>query len=203
MTRQYVSGELRRRQIAEAALLVLAEHGVGGFTTRAIAERVGITDGTLFRHFSDKKEVVLAAMDRLEEELLVDLVADGPPIERLERMFRRRAAFVGSHDSVGRLIFSEELVHLAGEPGRAKVAGWRSASLGFLLSALTEARAAGATGPDIEPRSLVPVVQGMLLTFALHGHLGLARTPSELALHIDDAWRTLRTLLFPSGPEAP
>ncbi len=196
MPRQYVPTETRRQQIAEAALQVLAEEGVARFTTRSIAARVGVTDGTLFRHFADKQEIVLAAMDLLEEGLLVDLDANGDPVGRLERMFRHRAAFVGTNSSVGRLIFSEQLVHLAGDEGRAKVAGWRMRSLTFMFSALEEASANGATTPDLPIPALAQVIQGVLLTFALRANLGLPESQEDLQARIDAAWATLQTLIF-------
>lgn len=196
MARQYESSETRRRQIAKAALSVLAEDGVGGFTTRAIARRVGVTDGTLFRHFADKHEIVLAAMDLLEEGLLVDLEHRGGPVERLEAMFRHRARFVGSNTSVGRLIFSEQLVHLAGEAGRQKVALWRARSLQYMHAALEEAHALGATPPGVDPVALAQVIQGVLLTFALMANIAPPESPEAMEDRIDWSWSTLHTLIF-------
>ena len=45
--------ELRDR-ILEAAALVYAETGFRGATTRRIAERAGVNEITLFRHFGSK-----------------------------------------------------------------------------------------------------------------------------------------------------
>lgn len=67
------TSDARRRQIAEAALSVIAEDGLARFTSAAIARKVGVTDGALFRHFADKDAIVLAAIDRVEE-ILFDAV---------------------------------------------------------------------------------------------------------------------------------
>ena len=56
----------RRRQIAATALEILATDGVRGLTARAIAERVGVKDGSLFRHFASKEAIVDAAIDAFE-----------------------------------------------------------------------------------------------------------------------------------------
>ena len=69
MARQYEDTETRRKQVAEAALRTIVDDGVCGFTTRAIASRVGISDGTLFRHFGSKQEIILEAMSHLEARL--------------------------------------------------------------------------------------------------------------------------------------
>jgi AcrR family transcriptional regulator len=43
-----------RRVILEAAEEVIRRKGMGGATTRAIAERAGCAEGTIYRHFPDK-----------------------------------------------------------------------------------------------------------------------------------------------------
>ena len=49
----------RRREIADAALRVIADHGLGRFTAVAMAREVGLTDAALFRHFPSKEAIVL------------------------------------------------------------------------------------------------------------------------------------------------
>ena len=46
---------VRREQIAEAALTLLAEQGLGGLTARNVAKAVGLTAPALYRHFPDGK----------------------------------------------------------------------------------------------------------------------------------------------------
>lgn len=196
MTRHYADTETRRQQIAEAALQVLADEGAARFTTRAIASRVGITDGTIFRHFKDKQEIVLAAMDLLEQEITREMHHVADPVERLEAWFRHRAAYVGATGSVGRLIFSEQLVHLAGPAGAERVAGWRRHNLEVLTATITEAGAAGRTVAGLPPIALAQVVQGILLTFALQGSLERIASAPPLEARVQLSWQTLKTLLF-------
>src|ERR1700710_334437 len=52
-----MSGEDRREAIVEATLPLLRKHG-HGVTTRQIAEASGIGEGTIFRVFTDKAELI-------------------------------------------------------------------------------------------------------------------------------------------------
>jgi DNA-binding transcriptional regulator YbjK len=43
--------DTRRREIADAALRIVAGEGLARFTAMAIAREVGVSDAALFRHF--------------------------------------------------------------------------------------------------------------------------------------------------------
>jgi AcrR family transcriptional regulator len=195
MAQQYERSAVRRRQIADAALEVIAELGLRGFTTQAVATRVGITDGTIFRHFKNKQEIVLAAMDQLEDVMFSEpLPTDSDPVVRLEEFFRSRAALLGGMAPMGRLMFSEQLVHAAGGAGREKLRTWRQRNLAFVGSCLTELADEGRLQPGMAPRELTRVVQGLLLTFSFERMLAETILP-DLDKRIDQSWQTLRALL--------
>src|SRR5580700_7599891 len=79
----------RRAVIAAAALSLLLEHGTN-ITTRQIAEKANIAEGTTFRVFPDKDAIIRAA---------VDLAFDPAPVRRA----------VGEIDRT--LPFEEQLIH--------------------------------------------------------------------------------------------
>jgi AcrR family transcriptional regulator len=70
----------RRAMIVTAAVPLLVEHG-DRFTTRQIAEAAGIAEGTIFRVFADKDEiiraVVEAALDPAPLEDALDAIPEG------------------------------------------------------------------------------------------------------------------------------
>jgi AcrR family transcriptional regulator len=164
--------EERRRQIADAALKIIAEQGLGRFTTQAIAAEIGVTDGTLFRHFASKEEIVLAALDRVEEQLFAGFPPDDPdPLARLERFFRFRAALVGANPVIARLAFSEELPHAAGPRGAQQVESWKQRSLDFIVSCVEEAAAQGRLPRGLPVREIGMMVMGTLLALVRFGEL--------------------------------
>lgn len=96
-----------RRRILAAAAAEFVEKGYGGATTRGIADRAGVNEVTLFRHFGSKQEllkgVVAEAPDTssLEDTLSTGL-ARLPPYDALLRLGREwatvmqpRAAWLG------------------------------------------------------------------------------------------------------------
>lgn len=58
----------RRAQIVRAALESFAQHGYERASLRDIAARANITHAAVLRHFSDKDELLLAALTQREED---------------------------------------------------------------------------------------------------------------------------------------
>src|SRR3954451_9286122 len=54
-----------REAILDAATALFAEHGYNDADTQALAEKLGVGKGTLYRHFASKRELFLAAVDRV------------------------------------------------------------------------------------------------------------------------------------------
>lgn len=52
-----------RRQILDAAEDLIRRRGMGATTTRAIAERAGCAEGTIYRHFPDKHALLCEIVD--------------------------------------------------------------------------------------------------------------------------------------------
>ena len=64
--------EARPRQAAiEAALELVAEHGIRGLTTNAVAERAGISKATMYRRWRSKQELLVDAVAALVNEIAV------------------------------------------------------------------------------------------------------------------------------------
>jgi AcrR family transcriptional regulator len=91
----------RYQQILDESLRLFAEHGTDGTSMASIADKVGITKGGLYHHFSGKAEILEAVLDATK--FSADRVragmspSDGPLEERLAniglgyiRMMRQR-----------------------------------------------------------------------------------------------------------------
>lgn len=65
-------GNLTDKQwkILNAALVVFTEKGYSAATTSEIAKKAGVAEGTIFRHFKTKKEILLATMIPLMQNLV-------------------------------------------------------------------------------------------------------------------------------------
>jgi AcrR family transcriptional regulator len=86
--------EARRNQILDAAVAVFAEKGFHRATTKDIAGRAGIAEGTIYNYFDSKDALLIGMMSRLAElETLGDELTEalnGDVRDFFIAMFRRR-----------------------------------------------------------------------------------------------------------------
>lgn len=67
-----------REHLIETAVRLFDTRPVSQITTRLLASSAGVSDGVLYNHFTDKQDLLVAALLRRYEEVLVDYDADLP-----------------------------------------------------------------------------------------------------------------------------
>jgi AcrR family transcriptional regulator len=101
----------RRTATVEAVIALAAEQNPSDITTAAIAQRMGLTQGALFRHFPNKDAILEAVMEWVAQRLLNRLAkaaeAAASPLAALEAMFMAHVEFVSAHPGIPRMLFGE------------------------------------------------------------------------------------------------
>ncbi|MDT8404532.1 TetR/AcrR family transcriptional regulator [Sulfuriflexus sp.] len=108
---KHLPAEERRAVTVETVIELAAEQNPSVITTAAIAKRMGLTQGALFRHFPNKDAILKAVMEWVAKRLLsrVDKAVEGvsSPLAALEAMFMAHVTFVSEHPGIPRLLFGE------------------------------------------------------------------------------------------------
>ena len=108
---KHLPADERRAATVEAVINLAAEQNPSDTTTTAIAQRMGLTQGALFRHFPTKDAILEAVMTWVAERLLsrVDRAAQNvtSPLAALEAVFMAHIDFVSEHPGVPRMLFGE------------------------------------------------------------------------------------------------
>jgi AcrR family transcriptional regulator len=107
----YLSAEERREVTVETVIDLAAEQNPTDITTGAIAKRMGVTQGALFRHFPSKDAILQAVMEWVSERLLARIdkatSAAVSPLDALEAAFTAHIEFISEHPGVPRMLFGE------------------------------------------------------------------------------------------------
>lgn len=103
--------EERRAVTVETVIGLAAEQNPSEITTAAIAKRMNLTQGALFRHFPSKDAIWQAAMTWVAEHLLARIdhaiEAAETPLAALEAAFMTHVEFVAAHPGIPRMMFGE------------------------------------------------------------------------------------------------
>lgn len=87
-----------RERLVVAAVDLFTEQGYDATTVAEIAERAGVTKSTFFRHFPDKRELLVAGQETLST-LLAEGIADAPsgasPLEAVAAGLERASGAMG------------------------------------------------------------------------------------------------------------
>ena len=87
-----------RERLVVAAVDLFTEQGYDATTVAQIAERAGVTKSTFFRHFPDKRELLVAGQETLAR-LLAEGIAEAPanasPLEAVAEGLERASSAMG------------------------------------------------------------------------------------------------------------
>jgi AcrR family transcriptional regulator len=101
-------------KILKAAQKLFARHGYDGTTTKELAEKAGIAEGTLFRHFANKKAILIEVATQGWVELLTDLLTELSEMasyEAISQVMYKRMMRLGDNYDMMRVCFMEVQFH--------------------------------------------------------------------------------------------
>jgi AcrR family transcriptional regulator len=148
--------DVRRREIAEAALLIMSRHGFYGTSVERIARAVGISNSALYQHFRNREDVLIAATELMAERAGEWIVTPtgATALERLSNIVDSHLAWsVSSLESFVRPIFAmvgaTERVRLEPSMPRGVVSSYE-----LLVSIVEEGQREGSIRSDVDPGDL-------------------------------------------------
>ncbi|MFE9774377.1 TetR/AcrR family transcriptional regulator [Streptomyces sp. NPDC005931] len=188
----YSSRMSTSERLIESTRELLWERGYVGTSPRAILERAGAGQGSMYHHFKGKPDLALAAIRRTAQQMRISAgaVLDGPgtPYERIEAyLLRERDVLRGC--PVGRLTMDPDVV--ASEELRAPVDETLDWLRGRIAGIVEEGVRQGRFAPGLDGEEIATTVVA-----TVQGGYVLARASDSPAL-FESAVRGLLALLAP------
>ena len=177
-------GRPREFEIGEAldkAIVVFSEQGYHGASISDLKDAMGLTAGSLYKAFKDKKAIFLAAFDRykqvrngvLDEQLL--LGTDGR--DKVFRMLRVYAdASLGEAGRRGCMVVGTAVELGAYDPEAAeRVHRSMSRTEAQLEALIREGRADGSINPEADPQAIARLLLSLAYGLRVLGKTGPTR----------------------------
>ncbi len=190
---KHLPADERRAVTVETVIELAAEQNPSDITTAAIAKRMGLTQGALFRHFPTKYSILNAVMEWVAEQLLrrVDaaILNAISPLQALEQVFEAHIEFVAQHPGVPRMLFGE-LQHAKESVAKQMVKILLQSYAKRIGRLLDEGQALGEVSKDIDVVAAATVfigtIQGLVMQSMLTGDVKHIRNraPGAFAIYL-------------------
>ncbi|MDT6979353.1 helix-turn-helix domain-containing protein [Levilactobacillus zymae] len=110
----------KQKQVLAASLALFAEQGFANTTTKQIADRAGVAEGTVYRRYKTKDELLAALLKPMVTSVLPRLMSefaqqvttmqDLTRHQLLTSLVENRAAFLAENWQVGKVLINEMLI---------------------------------------------------------------------------------------------
>jgi AcrR family transcriptional regulator len=189
-TKKRFGTDIRRDQIAEAALDIVRAEGVRGLNVSAVAEKVGFVPSAVYRHYKNKGEIVGAVLQLIQTRLNAHfqevVKQDLNPLEKLHLLLNRHIDLISSSNAIPRIIFSEEV--LGGMPEkRQQLYGIIRDVIRNVSMIVIEGQKTGSIRNDLPAENIAVSFLGMIQPAAIIWNLSDGEF--DLVQHSRNAWR--------------
>jgi AcrR family transcriptional regulator len=186
---QKLDTEIRKEQIAQAALAVVARYGLRRLNIAQVARLVGVVPSALYRHFPSKDAILDTVIGLVRERLLENVrtvtEAVSDPFEQLRLLLDRHVQFIAQNQALPRIIFSEQVYE--GRPGRRRVM-FRTiqAYLDRVADIVREGQTTGQIRKDLDAATVAVMFLGLIQPAAILSHM--SGGDFDAAGHAERAW---------------
>lgn len=190
----------RQRGIVAAVLALARERGPDAITTQAIADRIGVSQGAIFRHFADKEAIWLAVVAWVRTSLIgvfdAAVAKVDSPLAKIEQAFLAHVAFIAANPGVPRVMF-HELQYPGDSPARVEVRAMLAEYRKRLMLLFKQAQTAGELPAGLDsalaPVLFIGAVQSLVIQAALGGdEAGMTKRARRLFPLLLDGYRGRR-----------
>jgi len=174
MSDEKLQTHVRREQITQAALELIAAHGLPRLNVAAVARRVGLVPSGIYRHFKSKDQIVEAVLELLVDRLRANLAAareESPDaLIQLRGVLMRHIRFLREGRALPQIIFSDD-IH-AGHPERKqRVVRMLEFYVGQISAIIRLGQEQGRIAPQVDPESGAMMLLGIVAPAGIRWHL--------------------------------
>jgi len=174
MATEKLDTQVRKEQIAQAALELVATGGLKKLSVAAVARRVGLVPSALYRHFKGKDEVLDATIGLIQGKLLDNVRAvskeTDDTVEQLHGLLMRHVRMIRENRGIPQIIFSQDFY--AGRPDRrARVYQGIRSYLAEVARIIRQGQEGRQIDREIDPEATAVMFLGLVQPSAILWHM--------------------------------
>lgn len=166
--------DVRREQLAEAALELIAAHGLNHLSVARVARRVGLVPSAIYRHFAGKDDLLDAVIALIRERLHrnVEVAMEQAPdaLDRLRHLLLAHVRVIRENKGILRLVFADEL-HRGQPESKARIYEMVDSYLKKVAAIVARGQQEGSIRQDLDPATAAVMFLGLIQPAAILWHL--------------------------------
>lgn len=103
--------DIRKEEIKQAVLDIIYTDGLKNLSTHNLAKRIGMSEGSIFRHFATKQDIILSIITDVENDFIGQLrmiaLSGEDPETRLKNFICATIEYLTVNKGITLLVFSE------------------------------------------------------------------------------------------------
>jgi AcrR family transcriptional regulator len=184
----------RQEQIIRLAIQIISEDGLLGLSIRKLADRVGVTEAAIYRHFKDKADMMakILLFMRSNQESATRWAEELPAIEAIQEFHQDLVEFASQNPDIAetlhRMRASQRYARLSGEHLEI-----RRAHRGPLVKFIERGQNEGNIRSDIPSDQIAAIIRRTMHGLMVEWHI--SGRDFDLVARWEATWRALRKMI--------
>lgn len=182
--------EIRREEIILAALTLVANQGVKSMTVERISSIVGIVPSALYRHFTNKSEILESVVGLIGERMRNNAIEvnkeNSNSLYAIRKLLMRQVQLIMEFSAIPQILFSEE-VYRENPTLKAKLFQMINTFLSELSTIVKRGQQQGYIRPDMDAWNIAVMFLGLFQPSAFLYHLSDGKF--DIVKQVDTTWK--------------
>ncbi|MBN2098526.1 MAG: TetR/AcrR family transcriptional regulator [Dehalococcoidia bacterium] len=157
--------EIRRAEIADAAGSVMVRRGSEHITIKEIAREISLSEGAIYRHFRNKRDILSLMVEHAEDSLLNDIDRSfkpgRTPLQILETALQKHVSSIRQRQGVSFQVIAE-VVSLGDKKLNEQASEALDAYTSRIRGLLSSGIKAGEVRKEVDPKAAALLVASMI-----------------------------------------
>ena len=153
----------RQEEIIQSSIQIIDKRGIQGLTIKNLSKEIGVTEGAIYRHFENKREILSSILIQFKDNLkaFTDSMDDSSltTYEKISGILNHFRKIFEANPAIVSVIFAEEIFQNDNELSKV-IAAILQNNQQFLLGIIKEGQQRGELREDLNPTMMVDSIFG-------------------------------------------
>ena len=153
----------RQEEIIDTAIKIIDSKGIQGLTIKNLSKNIGVTEGAIYRHFENKREILISILlgfqKNMEEFHKSSYSSQKPVFDKISEILNHFRKLFEANPAIVSVIFAEEIFQNDTELSE-KVSNLIKENQDFILSLIKEGKENGEVRKDLNDVMIVNSILG-------------------------------------------